>query len=198
MPVQLFYKVEYLRLNGNVKRGGGFVGNKQLGIAGKRKRNHNALPHAAGEFVRVAVYALFRRGYADELQHLYRACAGLPPAHFFMLQYHLHDLVAYGVNRVKAGHGVLEYHGYFLAANPAHLVLAVCQYIFAVQQYFAVNHAAGILKQAHYGKACNAFAGAGFADYAQHLALIHVKAYAAHGLYLANVGKERRFKIPYR
>ena len=198
MLIQAFYKAEYLRLNGYIKRGRGLVRNKQLRVAGKRKRYHNALPHAAAKLMRVAVYALFRRGDANKLQHLYRACAGLPLGHLFVFQYHFHDLVAYCINRVKACHRILEYHCNFLAAHLAHLVLAVCQYIFAVQQYFAVYNPAGILKQTHYGKACHAFAGAGFADYAKHFALIHVKAYAAHGLYLANVGKERRFKIPYR
>ena len=48
-------QVEDLRLHGDVERGGRLVGDQQLRVADQRHRDHRALPHAAGELVRVVV-----------------------------------------------------------------------------------------------------------------------------------------------
>ena len=58
--LQVAHQVEDLRLDGHVERGGGLVGDQQLGVAGQRHRDHRALPHAAGELVRVVVDPLGR------------------------------------------------------------------------------------------------------------------------------------------
>ena len=48
------------------------------------------------------------------------------------------------------------------------------------------------MKQAHDGQAGDALAAAALSHDAQHLALVHIKADAAHRLYLAYVGAKRR------
>ncbi len=42
-------KVDDLRLNGDVERGDGFVGNQHVGLERQRPRNGDTLPLAAGE-----------------------------------------------------------------------------------------------------------------------------------------------------
>src|ERR1022692_4717922 len=59
--LQAEQQVEDLRLDGGIQRGGGLVGDDQLGAQRQRHRDHRALPHPAGELVRVVVYPLGRR-----------------------------------------------------------------------------------------------------------------------------------------
>ena len=54
------------------RRGGGLVGNEQVGLAGERHRDHDALPHAAGELVRIIMHARSALGIAP-VQQLDRA-----------------------------------------------------------------------------------------------------------------------------
>ena len=46
------YLGQDLRLNRYVERGGGLVGNHQIGLVQHGNGNHHALPHAARELVR--------------------------------------------------------------------------------------------------------------------------------------------------
>ncbi len=59
-------KVEDLRLDGHVERGGGFVRDDQRGSQGERPGQGGALPLAAAEFVRIAVAVTARQ--VDRLQ----------------------------------------------------------------------------------------------------------------------------------
>ena len=61
---QVVDELQDLLLDGHVERGGRLVGDQQLGLAGQRHRDHHALPHAAGELVRVLVDPLPRPGHA--------------------------------------------------------------------------------------------------------------------------------------
>ena len=63
VALQLVHQVEHLRLHGDVERGGRLVGEEQVGVAGERDGDHDALAHAAGEFVRILAEA--RRGLGD-------------------------------------------------------------------------------------------------------------------------------------
>ena len=51
-----------LRLNGDVERGRGLVGDEQTRLAGKCHRDHDPLSHAARQLMRVAVQDLRRLG----------------------------------------------------------------------------------------------------------------------------------------
>ena len=73
LVAQVHHQVEDLRLDGDVERGGGFVGDQQARAAGERDRQHHALALAAGELVRIVAHAARGRGDADLLQHLQRA-----------------------------------------------------------------------------------------------------------------------------
>ena len=71
--LQIFHQLENLRLNCNVERGCRFVRNQDIRLAGKRHRDHDTLPHAAGELERILLDPAFRLIDADHLEQLYRA-----------------------------------------------------------------------------------------------------------------------------
>ena len=73
-------QIEDLRLDGDIERRGGLVGDEQLRLAGQRHGDHHSLPHPARELVRVRIGPGLRIRYADQLQHLDRVRVRLGPA----------------------------------------------------------------------------------------------------------------------
>ena len=66
------HQVEDLRLRRHVERGRRLVGDQQVRVADQRHRDHHALPHAAGELVRVVVDPALGVRDADLPQELER------------------------------------------------------------------------------------------------------------------------------
>ena len=77
---QVHHQVEDLRLDGDVERGRGFVGDQQARPAGQRDGQHDALALAAGQLVRIVAHAPRGRRDADLLQHLQRTVVAAPSA----------------------------------------------------------------------------------------------------------------------
>ena len=118
LSLQLAHQVEDLRLDRHVERGGRLVGDQQLRVAGQRHRDHHALPHAAGQLVRILRDAPLRLGDADQAQHLDRARVAPPRASSPLMQrQRLGDLPADGQHRVERGHRLLEDHRDLVAAD---------------------------------------------------------------------------------
>ena len=172
--------MQYLRLYRNVKRGGWLVRDKQLRRAGKHHGYHNALAHAAGKLVRVAVHALFRVRNAHVLVKVYNALPRFLVAQP-VKQYGFLNLRAGAVNRVERIQRILEYHAYVLAAHLFHVPHGNLVQIFALEQYFAAYFLVAVHKQAHYGEGYRAFAAAGFAYQRNYLAAVHGKINVGHG-----------------
>ena len=59
-------QLEDLRLDGDVERRRRLVGDDERGVHDERHRDQHALPHAAGELMRILARALGRRRDADE------------------------------------------------------------------------------------------------------------------------------------
>ncbi len=57
LVLHLLHQLQDLRLDGDVERRRRLVGDQELGLAGKRHGDHDALAHAAGELVRIVVHA---------------------------------------------------------------------------------------------------------------------------------------------
>ena len=72
-------ELEDLALDGHVEGRRGLVGDDQLGVAAERHRDHDPLPHAARQLVRVLLQAPLGVGDADVLQ---RPAARSPRAPF--------------------------------------------------------------------------------------------------------------------
>ena len=67
---QLSEQFEDLRLNGDVERRGGLVGNQQLGTVHDGHGDHYPLPHAAGKLVRIIAGASVGFGDGDVIHGL--------------------------------------------------------------------------------------------------------------------------------
>ena len=59
---ELLEQGQDLRLDGDVERGGGLVGDQEVGLVGQRHGDHDALPLAARELMRIGVEAAFGVG----------------------------------------------------------------------------------------------------------------------------------------
>ena len=173
-------QVEDLRLDGDVERGGRLVGDQQLGIAGDRHRDHDALAHAAGQLVRKGIEPRRRGGNADLLQQLDGAAAALRARAALMHRQRLHDLVADAEGRVEAGHRLLEDHRDVLADDLAPLAVRQGQEVDAGEAHDIRRHLARPGDEAHDGEHGDALAGAGFAHHAQQLAGLEGEVDAVH------------------
>ena len=107
----------------------------------------------------------------------------------------LDDLVADPVERIEAGERILEDHADPLAADAAHLFRRQIVDPQARQMDLAARDAAGRIDQADHGKPRDGFAGAGFADHAQHLALGDIERDAVDGAQRAAAGRELHLQI---
>ena len=112
---QVGEQLEDLRLHDHVQRGGGLVGDDQIRPAGERHGDHDALPLAAGELVRIGVRP--RRRHAHAVQQLRGAGAGLAAADLLVQQDRLADLLTDRAHRVQRAHRPLEHHRHL---RPAH------------------------------------------------------------------------------
>ena len=111
-----------LRLDRYVEGRGRLVGDQQIGLGAQRQRQHHALPHAAGELVRIAVDPGPRPLDARLLQQRDGALARLGLRHVGVRADGLDDLVADAIERIEAGERVLEHHADAPAAHLAHLL----------------------------------------------------------------------------
>ena len=102
-------QIEDLRLNGDVERGGRFIRDQKLRLAGQRDRDRHPLPHAARELVRILRQSLFGRGNANGGQQFDAALGGSRQIEFEMFLQRLDQLGADGQHRVERGHRVLEH-----------------------------------------------------------------------------------------
>ena len=125
LALQVQQQVEDLGLDGRVQRRGGLVRDDHLGAQRQRHRDHGALPHAAGELVRVLVDPLPGLGDADPGQQLDGPLAGGGLADRpVVIADHLRDLPADLVQGVQAGQRVLEDDRDLGAPDLADLVVA--------------------------------------------------------------------------
>ena len=88
-----------------------------------------------------------------------------------MLAQHVLDLVADLADRIERRARVLEDHRDFAAAQIAHLVFARRLDVNAGEHHRAFGDLAGAVEDAHHRVGGDGFAGAGFADNAERLAL---------------------------
>src|SRR4051794_16480826 len=170
-----------LRLHGDVERGGRLVRYDQLRLGADRQRNDYALAHAAGEFVGVAVDALFRRWNADFGEQVDSAAAGGVLGQVQMRSDRLDDLVTDPVERIERGEGILEDHADAFSPDTAHLLRRQIVDAQARQADLTARDAAGWIDQTDHREPGNGFSSAGFADHTQHLALGDVEGDAVDG-----------------
>ena len=181
--------LQNLCLDGHVQCGGGLIADQDLRVAGHRNGDDDALAHTAGELVRVLAEADLRVGDADIPQVFQRLLFGGLAAQALMQLHGFHDLVADGLQRVQAGHGVLHDHGDLVAAYPEPVL-----FLFQVGQAdglsvvgtevvdgAAGNGAVGV-QQTHEALGEHALARTGLAHDGKDLAVVDVQVDAADGV----------------
>jgi hypothetical protein len=107
---QAIQHFQNLRLHGDVERSGGLVRYENFGLGRQGNGDHDALPHSTTQLVGISPEPCGRIGDADLPQELQRTLAGLGSGHPEVRQNSFHDLVAYGEDRIQAGHGILKDH----------------------------------------------------------------------------------------
>jgi len=118
--LQILDELEDLRLDRDVERGRGLVGDEEGGIAHERHRDHRALAQPARELERIGAQAPRWIGEPDEAQHLLDQRVGLLLRHVAVEAERLGDLVADRVQRRERRHRLLEYDRDAAAADRAH------------------------------------------------------------------------------
>ena len=127
-------QVEDLRLDRHVERGRRLVGDQELRLARERHRDHRALPHAAGELVRVVVGAPARLRDADLLEQLDRRALAPPCVEPEVRLERLADLPPDRQHRVQRRHRVLEDHRDLPAADRPQLGVRAAEQVAAFEQ----------------------------------------------------------------
>ena len=167
---QRTHELQDLRLDRDVQGRGRLIGDEQLGLTGKRHGDHDALPHAARELVRVALHHAGRVGQADRGEELDDARAGIRPGEAEVEAQRLGDLLAGPVERVQGGERVLEDHGHPLAAHPSVLRLGQPHELVALEADAALDGARARRQEPHDGAAAHGLAGARLTHQADDLA----------------------------
>ena len=189
LDLHLLEQLQNLRLNGHVQRGGGFVADQDLRVAGHGNGDDDALAHTAGKFMGVLAEAHFgvRNAHVPQVfQRLFLGSLAVQP----LMQLHgLHDLIADGLQRVQAGHGVLHDHGDLMAADaePVLFLFQVGQADgLAVVGTEVVDGAGGDgavgVQQAHEALGEDALARTGFAHNGEDFAVVDVEVDAPDGV----------------
>jgi len=116
-------QIENLRLDGHVERGRRLVGDEQPRPVRHRRRDHRALPLAAGKLMRKAARPTFGVGQADLMEQRDGPPARCRRGPRPVGADGLHDLVADSVDGVQPRRRILEDHGALVAAQPSQVGL---------------------------------------------------------------------------
>ena len=171
--LQLLEKLEDLRLDGDIERGGRLVGDQQVRLVGERHRDHHALALAAGQLMRIALQPRFGIGDADLRQQFEDARARRRAGHAAMQEQDFADLLLDRVQRIERGHRLLEDDGDVGAANLANVPLGQAEQILALEHHLAGRMARRrIRQQLHDRQRGRRFSRSRLADQRQRLALL--------------------------
>ena len=128
--LKVVQELDDLLLNGNVQCGSGLVADDELGVAGKRHSDKDALALAAGQLMRIALErALWIE--ADELEKLLGAAGAAAAGKLLHLAGDEHG-------GVEQGQGVLVDHGDLVAQKLTMLFLGELEQVLAIKQHLVV------------------------------------------------------------
>src|SRR5215831_427663 len=195
--LQLEDELEDLRLDGDIERGGRFVGDEQLRAAGQRHGDHRALAHAAGELMGIVIKAALRIGNAHDLEHVACSLARLLTAQPLMDAQGFRNLVANGEDRIERRHWLLENHSDTIAAKVAHFGFAERQQIDAIEADRTTNGAGDAFgQQAQHRERGYALAATRFADNPEGFTGSNGERNLINRTGNAILGKEVRLEVP--
>ena len=170
---QLDDEIHHRLLGRDVEAGGRLVGDQELRIAGERERNDDALAHAARQLERIGVIALARTarsGPAPALRSPSRRDPRASPGHAASSTSSIcWPTLRIGLSAARGFWKIIE------ISRPRRSRISrslAALHVDAGKHDRAVRDAAGAIEDAHHGVGRDGFAGAGFADDAERLALL--------------------------
>ena len=120
---QFAQQLEDLGLDRDVEGRSRFVGDDQLRFEYERHCDHHALPHAAGEFVRILLGAHRRIRNANLREHCHCPSPRFLSRGLGVYAHDFRDLITDGEHWIERRHGLLENHRHAIAANGAQLFI---------------------------------------------------------------------------
>ena len=168
--MQLGHQLDDAGLDGDVERGGGFVGDDEAGAGGEGHGDQHALAHAAGELMGVAGEQVGAIGEVHRFECGQCAGEALGRAGDAEMGEMLVHLGADGVDGVQRGQRLLRDEGDVAAEEGTALRGRHADEIVAVEMQGAAGDLEAGRQELGDGAADHGFAGAGFADEAEHLA----------------------------
>src|SRR5262245_30760446 len=193
---QPIHQFEDLRLDGHVERGRRLVCDDELGIAGDRDRDHDALAHAARELVRILLETAGRIGDADQAEQLDGALVRRGTIGPAVLLECLSDLPTDCENGIQRRHRLLEDHADVAAPNFTHLRVRQLHEIAAGEENLAARDPPGrIRNQAQNRQRADGLARSALADDCDCLALLDGIRYPVDGAHNSRTGPELGVQI---
>ena len=149
LALQAAQQIEDLRLDRDVKRRGGFIGDQQLGVARDGHGNHDPLVHATRQLVRVGPQASLRVRHTHLLKQLDGAALGRLAVHTEVDPEGLGQLKTNRKTGVKAGGRFLKNHGHVFAGQAVALFRGQAHQVVTIKAHLAGGDAPGVGHQAH-------------------------------------------------
>ena len=187
---ELAEKIEDLRLDRHVERGGRLVCNQQLRLTRERHRDHRALAHSARELVRVVAKPRPGARNADAVDELRSPCLCVLPVQAEMRLERFANLPSDRQHGIERRHRVLEDHRDLTPADPAENAIRLPKKIAAGEHGLAATHTAISRQKAEYRKRCDALPAAGLSDDAQRLARRDLEVDPVDGVHRASPRRE--------
>ena len=180
--LQAAQQIEDLRLDGDVKRGGGFIGDQQLRVAGDGHGNHDPLVHATRQLVWVGLQAGLRVRNTHLLKQLDGAALCRLAVHAEVDPEGLGQLKTDRKTGIEAGGRFLKNHGHIFAGQAVAFFRGQAQQVVAIKAHLAGRDSPGVGHQAHQGHHGHALSRARLANDAQHITRIQRQADALDGM----------------
>ena len=154
----------------DIQRGGGFVGDDEVGFGDEGGGDDDALSHSAGEFVGVGAHSLVRGGDGDFAEFLEGDVFRVRALGDAVRGEDFGELVADGEDGVEGGHRVLKDGGDFASARLSHFLLGEGEQVASGEADGSGGDFSGGSDEVDDGGGEEGFSGAGFADDAEALA----------------------------
>src|SRR5882724_11362102 len=178
---QTFFEVrnerKHLGLDGHVERGGRLVGDQQPRFAGKCHGDDGALPHPAGQSMRIFLDTATRIGNADQIEQFDRPRQGCHLRSTAMHEDRFRDLPADREHRIERTHRILKDHCQPVATQEAHFIVGQLHQVATLEQDFTADDFSGRVRNEPEKRVCgHRFSTTRLADQRQHLSGIDMKA----------------------
>jgi len=193
---QLPDQFENLRLDRDIERRGGFVGDQDFRVAGQRDGDHHPLAHSTRKLVRVVVKPPPGVRNSDKSQQFMRPFARLSACQPHVPAQGFHKLEPDGEHRIQRCHRVLEHETDSRAANGSQSPVVGLEEILPLEQDLTVTDLGGRGGQeAEKRHHRHRLARTGFADNAQKLAGTEIETHGIDRMHLALPGPEHGLEI---